>query len=439
MKTILNTLYCALVAFIFVGCSEDKDKEGMTFNPDDQELTIVQGEATSTTFSFDVQVKDTDIPYLCLYVDKSTIDRVPKGELPDYLMNELKMQAEKKGLKFQDYVASLAITGNLTGKVIDGLLPGQIYELVAFAVSGTRIANKAEYLFFETPVVDAVDCTFDVKANVAPYPIELIVAPTNKDVDFYFNLMKKSDFDAYVEGGYTVDDIIGALFQNDFSTAMAQVAPDGQLSAEGLEELQRILFRKGETTYRVVGLVPETEYVWMAVAFKVAEIDNAFHITMASVVSSGSFISAPKPGNGMEFDIEARSVQSGTIQLNITPSMQDESYLWYYEAISEENNTLTGQELAAGFMNERQDELDVIKVSGSQEINIEGLRPETDYYVLAWGYDGNVVTTLPCMYEFRIDADGILAGNVSKALPFVDNSFTIVPVTKLNTVFLVRK
>ena len=90
-------------------------------------------------------------------------------------------------------------------------------------------------------------------------------------------------------------------------------------------------------------------------------------------------------------------------------------------------------------MNERQDELDVIKVSGSQEINIEGLRPETDYYVLAWGYDGNVVTTLPCMYEFRIDADGILAGNVSKALPFVDNSFTIVPVTKLNTVFLVRK
>lgn len=439
MKKILYTLCCVLITFVFTSCSEDNDKNGETFNPDDQDLTIVQGEVTSTTFSFDVQAKEADIPYLCLYVDKNTIDRVPKGELPDYLMAELKLQAEEKGIKYQDYIASLAVTGNLTGKVIEGLLPGRIYELVAFAVSGTKIASRAEFLFFETLTVDLVECTFSVDANVDSYPAELVVMPTNKEVDFYFNLMKKTDFDAYTESGYTVDDIVGALFQNDFNKVIAQVAPDGQLSAEELRELQKRLFHKGETTYRVVGLVPETEYVWMAVAFGVAEIEDTYSIATASAVSSGTFVSAPKPGNEMEFDIEVKSIQPGNIWLSIAPSTPDESYLWCCEPISEENSTFTGQELASSFMNEHQADLEAMKVTGNQEVNIEGLQPETSYYVLVWGYNGEGVTTLPCMYEFRIGADGLLTGYVGKTLLPVNKPFTIAPATRLRTFFFVRK
>lgn len=439
MKNFLYTLYCVLVAFVFAGCSEDNDQEGISFNPDDQDLTIVRGETTTTTFSFDVQAKNADIPYLCLYVDKNTIDRVPKGELPDYLMAELKLQAEEKGVRFQDYIASLAITGNLTGKVIEGLLPGQIYELVAFAVSGTKIASKAEFLFFETLTVDLVECAFTVDANVDAYLAELLVTPTNKEVDFYFNLMKKVDFEAYTESGYTVDDIVGALFQNDFNNVMAQIAPDGQLSAEELRELQKRLFHKGETTFQIVGLVPETEYVWMAVAFGVAEVGDAYHIATASAVGSGVFVSDPKPGNGMVFDMKAQSIQPGSIRLSISPSMPDESYLWCCEALSEENSTLTGQELALSFMNGHQADLDAMKVTGNLEVNIEGLQPETGYYVLAWGYDGEGVTTLPCMYEFRIGTDGILAAYVGKSLTFVNKPLTVVPATKLKTFFFVRK
>lgn len=158
----LISLFSLLAVFLFAACSDDDDKCCSYVDLSKQVLTLTEGEATTSTFTFSVKASDATIPYLCLYVDKNVVDNVAKGELPNYLMNELKKEAESKGTPFEQYVASLTYTGDQSNLKIDNLLPGRIYELVVFAVDGTRTADKAEYLFFQTMKTEHIDCTFDV-------------------------------------------------------------------------------------------------------------------------------------------------------------------------------------------------------------------------------------------------------------------------------------
>jgi len=80
-------------------------------------------------------------------------------------MDNLKKQAEAKGTPFEQYVDSISLKGDHTDLMVENLLPGRIYELVVFAVDGTRAAEQAEYLFFQTEIAEPVDCSFDVQVS----------------------------------------------------------------------------------------------------------------------------------------------------------------------------------------------------------------------------------------------------------------------------------
>lgn len=437
-KIFLYTLFCTL-SIALGACSDDETSaETINFDPNKQELTITKGEVTSTSFSFSIQVKDEKIPYICLYVDKKTIDEVAKGELPRYLMNKLKEQAKETGMTAQAYISSLSLTGNLTNKKIEGLLPGNLYELVAFGVSGTKVANMAEYFFFETLTVDPVECSFEVDVKANSNQAVLDVTASNKEVYFYFNLLKTSEYEKYAQNGrYTSTEIIGALFHNDYQAAMAQFAPTGQLTPDNLQKLLNHLFRKGTASYGVVGLVPETAYTWMVSAFKTADINNDFHIAMASEVSVGTFTSAKKNGNGMTFDIEVFSTEPNSVHISLNPSMTDKTYIWCQGRFTAENSTSTGQELASAYMDEHNDRLNSMVVKGAQEKEITGLESGMRYYVLAWGYEDGV-TTLPELYEFGLSADGGLTRSASSYLQR-NNQHTLSPATKVLGFFPVRR
>lgn len=181
----LISLFSLLAVFLFTACSDDDDNTCSYLDLSKQVLTLTGGEATTSTYSFGVKASDATIPYLCLYVDKKTVDNVAKGELPNYLMNDLKKQAEAKGTPFEQYVASLTYTGDQSNLKVENLLPGRIYELVVFAVDGTRAADKAEYLFFQTNMAEQVNCTFDVEAVPSTDGAQLIVNPSDKEQDYY--------------------------------------------------------------------------------------------------------------------------------------------------------------------------------------------------------------------------------------------------------------
>lgn len=185
-------LISLLMLFVFTSCNDDEEVNSAYLDLSKQVLTLTEGEATTSTFSFSVKASDANIPYLCLYVDKQTIDQVSKGELTAFLMDNLKKQAEAKDTPFEQYVSSISLKGDQTDLKIENLLPGRIYELVVFAVDGTRAAEQAEYLFFQTDIAEPVDCSFDVQVSgITDKTAQFAVKPSNKEVDYYFALSRK--------------------------------------------------------------------------------------------------------------------------------------------------------------------------------------------------------------------------------------------------------
>ena len=73
--------------FVFTSCNDDEEVYSAYLDLSKQVQTLTEGEATTSTFSFSVKASDANIPYLCLYVDKQTIDQVSKGELTAFLMD----------------------------------------------------------------------------------------------------------------------------------------------------------------------------------------------------------------------------------------------------------------------------------------------------------------------------------------------------------------
>ena len=72
----LFPLFSLLVLFAFGACKDDEEANSSYLDLSKQVLTLTEGEVTTSTFSFSVKASDANIPLLCLYVDKNTVDHV---------------------------------------------------------------------------------------------------------------------------------------------------------------------------------------------------------------------------------------------------------------------------------------------------------------------------------------------------------------------------
>lgn len=78
----LISLFSLLAVFLFTACSDDDDNTCSYLDLSKQVLTLTEGEATTSTYSFGVKASDATIPYLCLYVDKKPLTMLPKVSYP---------------------------------------------------------------------------------------------------------------------------------------------------------------------------------------------------------------------------------------------------------------------------------------------------------------------------------------------------------------------
>ena len=415
----LFPLFSLLALFAFTACNDDDENAGSYLDLSKQELILTEGEATTSTFSFSVKASDANIPYLCLYVDKQTVDNVSKGELPAYLMDDLKKQAEAKGTPFEQYVASLTVKGDQNMK-IENLLPGRIYELVAFAVDGTRTADKAEYLFFQTMKADHVDCTFNV--NVIPEMLEaqsavFEVEPSNKEVKWYLTGITKTSYEnAIASGNYDDGSIIMSLMQQELEAICMQLMPEGQeLTEELMDQLIRealeLMLHTGDINngkgLKFTGLNANTDYKWMAAAFVIVETDDASEIVLCSDVSLGDFKTPAKDLSRMTFDVSVTDITPISAHVTVTPSYIDEKYAFISEAFTEENINMTDEELMNDYVEKNQSYLNAPwgTYKGVQDVPQLSCTPSSHNYVLVFGYDRGI-TTKPVVVRFDTPAGG---------------------------------
>ena len=408
----LISLFSLLAVFLFTACSDDDDNTCSYLDLSKQVLTLTGGEATTSTYSFGVKASDATIPYLCLYVDKKTVDNVAKGELPNYLMNDLKKQAEAKGTPFEQYVASLTYIGDQSNLKVENLLPGRIYELVVFAVDGTRAADKAEYLFFQTMKTEHIDCTFDVV--VVPEMLDaqsavFDIKPSDKNVKWYFSGISKSSYEgAIASGNYDDESIVITLLEQELQSIFIQLVPEGgQLTDDIVEQALDMVLHTGDVGLKFTGLNANTEYKWMAAAFKIVSTDDGDEVVLCSDVSKGDFATPQKDLSKMTFDVTVDNITAVSAHVKVVPSYIDEKYVFFSDAFTDENINMTDDELMNDYVEKNQANLNLPwgTYKGVQDVPNLSCIPNSKNYVLVFGYDRGI-TTKPVVKRFETPEGG---------------------------------
>lgn len=290
MKKHLYILLCCVLSLnVFTACSDDDDDKCTIVNPNLQEFTLTRLENTNTTISFRVTPKMEEHPYICVYVDKKIIDRVPKYDLVDYLMSDLKKQAERKEVSFGEYLASIALTGEQELQA-EGLMPGGLYEVVAFGISGEMAADKPATLFMQTALVEKVDFDLNVKVTEStPDFTKISITPSNEEKSYFFGLMEKSNYDNLSQS-YSNGSLLMALFAETYEAMLWERADeDGYVTQEDIDEVIEEIFYEGSIGLKISGPVQGTEIVWLSGVFEVVATDEGDKIVLASDVQKGEF------------------------------------------------------------------------------------------------------------------------------------------------------
>lgn len=283
MKAIKLFAYtCSLIlACMFNACSDD-DNPVVPDIPQGLELTLTPLDVTVSTFDFEVEANREDISYVCLYVPRSIIDRVPKYDLPDYLMDDLRKQAEQQGKPFAQYLSEISYQGNQEFH-LESLMRGTLYEIVAFAVKDEWKADEAEYLFFHTLKATPTDCTFRVEADEEPNVFT--VTPSDKNVKYYLAVMSRTDYETNVANGFDDTSIVFSLMNMQIEAGYNEAYEDGILTDKEAQEVIDGLFWQGDQRLRG-DFLPDTEYRWFAAAFDQFE----WELILTSEVQSGYFV-----------------------------------------------------------------------------------------------------------------------------------------------------
>lgn len=287
-KQLYILLLCVLSLNLFTACSDDDEGKCTLVDPNLQELTLERLGNTTSTIAFGVTPKMEDQPYICLYIDKKIIDRVPKYDLVDYLMSDLKKQAEREGTPFGEYLASISLTGTQQLQA-DGLMPGSLYEVVAFGISEEMAADQASCLFMQTALVDKVDCIFGVKVTESTSEFtKFSVTPSLEEESYFFGMVTKEVYDQLSQS-YSKGSIFMALFSEQYEEMLMERADeDGYVTEEDIAAVIEEIFWEGSVGLRLSNLEPGTDIVWLAAVFKEVETAEGNQLVVASDIADGT-------------------------------------------------------------------------------------------------------------------------------------------------------
>lgn len=258
------------LACILNACSKD-DKIVIPEIPQDMEFSFTPYDVTISTFDFDLKVSNQDASYVCLYVPRTIIDRVPKHELPDFLMEDLQKQADVAGKPFAQYLAEISHKGDKEFH-LNGLMRGTLYELVTFTINKEWKSERADFFFFHTLKVTPTDCKFEViddeKANT------FNVIPSDKNAKWYLTMLAKEFYEELIEYGYDDTRILYELINSDIEDGYNEAYEDGLLTDKEAQDVIDGLFFQSDVRLTFNNALPEdSEFRWILAAFDQFEWD----------------------------------------------------------------------------------------------------------------------------------------------------------------------
>ena len=401
----INLFMALMVAVLsFVACNNKEEKPAPVPVPEGLTFTVEIGEVTASSITYTVLPSDVEAEYLCILYDVETADEFTKDEyLVETLYQELTEEARTMGMRLSEYIPQIVDKGVIEDGVFSNLAPESDYYIILFGVDAANgyIANTE---VFKTKVTTAeiptIDINFNIDTVVDGNSAKYTVTPSDDNVAWYFYTIPARTFAAYTdpEGDYRMSEQSFLLYclQMDIDALRKAGYSDSRIL--------NTLFHKGTLTLQANGLIANTEYMNLVAGFTITPEGQ---VTIASELTKTTYTTGDVKPVELTFDISVTDIEPMRAAIKITPSDNENSYCWMCaawdgEATAEDiMNSIVAQN--GGWMNNG-----AMLYKGVQNYTGVGNSPykfpleapDTNYFVIAFGYAGGI-TTKPTMVTFK--------------------------------------
>lgn len=405
MKRLITFCLAALLIGGLGGCKEDDTKNVLGVDieePYNIGFEITDKAITSTTYSFAVSPSDKQAPYVCLYVDKSVIDRVQKQELPAFLLKELQKNAESQNKPWDVYLASITQRGDAE-KTLENLLPGNMYELVVFGIKGQQLSRQAGYRFFETLKADQVAMTFETSVAFdenKPTVGKVTVKPSIENYKWFLCSFPKKTYEKGKAQGMSDLQLVYSFLQQDLQHNL----PPEPTEAD-IEKFIQARFFENEQTLSVGGrsTKADTEYTYLVTAVYITANKE---IVFTSATHVGHYTTPKVKQKETTFTLKVENIRQTAAAISVSPSDPAQVYVWRCGAYNEALSKMTPEEHAKYII--ETNPYIMWEARAQRDITYPDykLMPGTKHFLIAFGYEGGV-----CTKVFREDFDPQPAGD----------------------------
>ena len=399
----------AMVVMAFAACEptptpEPEPEPEQPKGPFAVEIT----EITYSSVSYTVTPSDLEAEYLCLLYDAETVEEFTQDKyLVATLYQELEAEARTMGMTLAEFLPTYTDKGILEDKFV-GLASESDYYLIVFGVDpakGYEACTEVNKTKFTTEAFEKLNVTFDIETTVDGNTAEYVVTPSDNETIWYFYTIPTASYEYYLSpDAYNMS-------QDQFLLYCLQMQIDGYRGA-GYDDntILNALFHKGALTLKATELTANTGYTNMVAGFI---IDEGGVIILATDVTTSTYTTGDAKAVELSFQISVSDVETNRAAIKITPSDNSKTFCWM---VGEYDGTSTGEQI----MNE------IVAMYGAWMNNgmmlYTGVQdytggpgsaykyrldaPDTDYYVIAFGYAGGI-TTEAKMVTFRtLEAPG---------------------------------
>ena len=402
----MKKLFYLLLALplAFAACDPAPEPGPDTPTPEGLSFDVVVGEVTSSSVSYTVTPSDLEAEYLCVLYDAATVEEFTRDEfLVETLFQELETEARSKGMTLEEYMPQVVDKGAITDGKFSNLFPESKYYIIVFGVDAAK-GYKANTAVTKVEVTTTefvgLDVTFEVNTTVEGNSAQYQITPSNDNDVWYFYTLPKSTYDAYTDpaGDYQMSEQRFLLFclEREIEAYRSAGYTDNQIL--------NAIFHKGALTLQAKGLNAQTEYINMIAGFIVTEEGN---VTIATDVTTSTYKTGDALASELTFDISVTDVEMIRAAIKITPSDTKETFCWMCGVWDGEQ---TAEDIMNGIVAQYGSWMNggAMLYTGVQDYTggpgspykYKLASPDTDYYVIAFGYAGGV-TTEPEMVTFR--------------------------------------
>lgn len=387
----------SLVVVLFaMACRHDVDTPVPEPEVPDFEVTIENTTRGSVVFS--VVPKDKEAPYLCAVYSKAEYEDFMREEFAiESIFQSLREEASVVGKTFKEYMAEVVDRGDLEQASFSSLAAQTDYLLLVFGVDESRdyeASTAVEKREFRTTDVPSVVCDFKVSKSVKDNSVTLSVVPSDKEIKWYLCTMPVDQYNYYVEdeNGYQMSEsyFYEYYFQQEINSLLEQ----------GYTEQQVVdaLIHRGDVQLEAKGLKEYTDY-YTLIAGLILDEEG---IVICTKVQRDGYTTEGAAQSAMTFEIEVWDIGQMEASFRITPSNDTDKYC---ALVAPWDGVSTADEQMHQIVNQWGSWMDVmsndrgmVEHSGSKAFKLPAA--DTDYYIIAFGYNGGI-TTEARMATFR--------------------------------------